>query len=152
MALSINAQNQSVIQGMLDLKTGGADILSCQVDASSGGGLIPGQAVKMVDSAGGIPKVVECALNSDDVFGFIVYDLKKATYAVGDKIEVMQGGVMYMTASAAIARDAKVGPVISGSKVVTATTGIMVIGDAVDKAAANGDLIRVKIRRTRTVA
>jgi hypothetical protein len=147
MALDQNQFAQTVVQGMIALDKS-VGTISVQIDASSGGGLVPGQAVKMVDSAGGIPKVVECAATTDDVFGFINYDMRRAMFGVGDKVEIssMHGNIMWMTASAAIARNAKVMLVIAGSKVVTAgTTGNVIIGRALDKAAANGDLIRVII-------
>jgi hypothetical protein len=50
-----------------------------------------------------------------------------------------------MEASAAIARGASVEIVPTGIKVATLTTGTLV-GVALDKAAANGDLIRVAIK------
>jgi hypothetical protein len=54
--------------------------------------------------------------------------------------------VMYMEASAAIARGAPVMPVVTGSKVATATVGKTVIGFAFDKASADGSLIRVYLK------
>lgn len=146
MSLGQNQFNQSPVQGQLDLQVS-PSTMSVQIDSSSAGSLVAGQSVKMVDSAGGVPKVVECAANDDDVFGFLNLDFKKAVYNAYDRAEIsfFKGNVMYMTASAAIARNAKVGVVISGSKVVTATTGLRNIGRALDKAAADGDLIRVLI-------
>lgn len=137
---------QSPTQGGLDLKFN-SQTISCQVDVSSASPLIAGQAVKMVDSAGGVPKVVECAANDDDVFGFVNYSLKDASFGDYDQVEVsaFAGNVMWMTASAAIARNAKVMIVVSGSKVATATSGKTIVGRALDKAAADGDLIRVYI-------
>jgi hypothetical protein len=131
---------------MADLRMNSQSI-ACQVDSSSAGGLVPGQAVKMVDLGGGIPKVVECAADTDDVFGFINYDIKSQAFAVGDKVEVsaLRGNVMYMTASAAVARNAKVMIVVASKKVAVATTGKTIVGRALDKAAADGDLIRVVI-------
>ncbi len=145
MSQNINQFSQSPIQGMMSLLLN--KTVSGQVDTSSGGGLIPGQSVKMVDSAGGVPKFVECAADTDDVYGFIVYDIKSQTFGVGDRIEVaaMRNDVMYMTASAAIARNAKVMIVVAGSQVATATSGKIIVGRAFDKAAALGDLIRVTI-------
>jgi len=145
MTLNINQFNQSTIQGALDLKFGGT-VVSCQVDVSSAGNLVPGQPVKMVDSAGGIPKVVELAADSDEVFGFLCYDLKQPNFDAYAPVEVAVrngGACMFMTASAAIARNAVVGPVLSGVKVKTSAGGTADVGRAYDKAAADGDLIRV---------
>jgi hypothetical protein len=146
MSLQQNQFNQSPVQGMLDLRFN-AQTISCEIDSTSNGGLVPGQAVKMVDSAGGVPKVVECDADSNDVFGFINYDLKSQSFAAGDMVEIsaMRDNVMYMTASAAISRNAKVAIVVSGSKIVTASSGKMIVGRALDKASADGDLIRVII-------
>lgn len=148
MTLNPNQFALAPIQGMLDMRMN-SQTISCQVDATSAGGLLPGQAVKMVDSAGGIPKIVECAAASDDVFGFLNYDIKSQAFAVGDKVEVsaLRGNVMYMTASAAIARNAMVCIVVASKKVHTAVgaSGEVIVGRALDKAAADGDLIRVII-------
>lgn len=148
MAQLMNAFTQKPEKGMIDLRISTGSVLSCMVDTSSAGGLVPGQSVKLVNVAGGIPNVVECAANSDDVFGFVTYDIKNASLPAGSAVEIAFniGTVMFMEASAAIVPYAKVGVVISGSKVVTATTGLRVVGFALDKAAASGDLIRVVIQ------
>jgi hypothetical protein len=145
MTLNINQFNQSAIQGMTDLRFGGA-VVSAQIDVSSGGSLPPGQAVKVVDSLGGVPKVVECAADSDEVFGFIVYDQIHPTFDAYDpcNIALVNGGAcMFMTASAAIARNAVVTIVVASDKVKTAAGGGRDVGRAYDKASADGDLIRV---------
>ena len=146
MALNQNQFALIPIQGLMDLRFNPA-VISAQIDTSSAGGLVPGQAVKMVDSAGGVPKVVECAADTDDVYGFLVYDIKQATFAIGARVEVaaMRDNVMYMTASAAITRNAQVEIVVASSKVATAASGKRIVGRALDKAAADGDLIRVTI-------
>lgn len=146
MSLTQNQFSQIPVQGQLDLGRN-YETIACQVDTTTGGSLVPGQAVKMYDSAGGVPKVVECAADTDDVFGFLNYDLKNATFGSGDPVEVSQfrGNVMYMTASAAIARNAQVMIVVASKKVATATSGKRIIGRALDKATADGDVIRVEI-------
>lgn len=146
MTLNINQFALTPVQGQLDLQPEGATI-SCQIDASSAGNLVAGQAVKIVDNAGGVPKVVEAAADSDDIFGFLNYDVKDNDYDAGTQVEVsfFRGNIMFMTASAAIARNAKVMVVVSGSKVATRAGGGICIGRAIDKAAADGDLIRVVI-------
>lgn len=148
-----NAFKQTTEQGVLDLRFN-SSIVSCEIDSSSAGGLVPGQAVKMVDSLGGIPKVVECADDSDDVFGFISYNIKDSSFDAGMRVEVVyhRGGVMYMKASAAIARNGKVMIVVASKKVAPATSGNMIVGRAFDKASADGDLIRVLIDLPGTLA
>lgn len=147
MTLNQNQFNQSPVQGQRDLIFN-ANSISAQIDTTSAGSLVPGQAVKMVDSAGGVPKVVECALDSDEVFGFINYNIKDLSGDInaGDivTISLVNGGAcMYMTASAAIARNAVVGIVVASKKVKTSAGGSRDVGRALDKAAADGDLIRV---------
>lgn len=145
MTLQINQFNQIPVKGQLDLKFNPTTV-SCQIDVSSAGSLVPGTAVKIVDSSGGVPKVVEIAANTDAIFGFINYNLKDKTYDAYDAvgISVINGGnCMYMEASAAIARNAIVGAVVSGSKVATSAGGSVDVGHALDKASASGDLIRV---------
>lgn len=146
MALSQNQFAMTVIQGVCTLQLQ-PNTISCEIDSTSAGSLVPGQAVTMVDSSNGIPKVVEAAANTDDIFGFINYNQKNATFSAYDKVEVsiFRGNVMWMTVSAAVARWAKLMIVVSGSKVATATVGKTVIGRALDKASANNDLIRVFI-------
>ncbi len=137
---------QTPEQGQLDLMVGG-NVVSCQVDAGQATALVAGQAVKMVDSAGGIPKVIACAADEDDVFGFVIYDIRRSSFPALSKIEVafFRGSVMYMTAGAAIPRNGQVMIVPGTIKVVTVTATNRIVGRAYDKAAADGDLIRVVI-------
>lgn len=146
MTQQINQFLQAPLQGMTDLRFNGQTI-SGEVDVSSAGGLVAGQAVKMIDSQGGVPKFVECAADTDDVYGFINYDIKSQVFNALSRVEVsaMRNNVMYMTANAAIARNAKVMVVIASNTVATATTGKTIVGRAFDKALLNGDLIRVTI-------
>lgn len=147
-ALNQNQFALQPIQGELDLRFN-AQTIAVAIDTSSVGGLLPGQPVKVVDSVGGVPKVVECAANSDDVFGFINYNIKNKLFNAGDAAEIsaFRGNVMYMTASGAIARNGKVAVAISlaAPTVVAATSGMMIVGRAFDKAVNVGDLIRVEI-------
>jgi len=146
MSQSPNQFAQTQQKGAMDLQMN-SNVVSCQIDVSSAGGLVPGQAVKMVDSANGVPKVVECAAASDDVFGFLIYDIRRQTFPALAYVEVaaLRDNVVYLEASAAIARNASVMIVIAGSKVALATTGNRVVGRAYDKAASSGDLIRVVV-------
>lgn len=144
--MSMNQFGLSVKKGQVDLRSG-QPTLSVQIDSSEAGTLVPGQAVKIVDSKGGIPKVIAAAADTDDVFGFIVIDLKTPSYVAGDRIEIVSGrsGFMYMEAGAAVARGAKVQIVVAGQKVITAVSTKRIVGSALDKAAASGDIIRVSV-------
>lgn len=147
MSLNINQFAQTPIKGQLDLSVGIRSVISCQVDSSSAGGLVPGQAVKIVDTKGGIPNIVECSAASDDVFGFITYGIKDKQHAAGDKCEIafFRGSVMMMESSAAISANASVSIVVSGQKVAPSASGDMIVGRALDKASASGEFIRVMI-------
>lgn len=146
MALTLNQFSLEPVQGMLDLSIQ-PNTIACQVDASQGTALIAGQAVTMVDSAGGVPKVIAAAADTGDVFGFVNYNEKDIDFPAEAKVEIsmFRGNVMFMTSNAAIARNAQVMIVVSGSKVATATSNKRVIGRALDKATDANQLIRVLI-------
>lgn len=148
MTLNQNQFAPSPVQGQMDLLPNWA-MLGAEVDNTSGGNLAAGTPVKLVDegSGGSLPTVVEAALDTDDIFGFIAYDIKNSDFDAGDRCNVAfgRGAVMWMTAGAAIARWAKVGVIIASTKVQTAASTDRIIGRALDKAEVDGDLIRVWI-------
>lgn len=139
--------NQRVMtteQGQVDYAIN-PSIISAVIHSTETGTLVPGQSVKIYDVAGGVPKVVARDADSDAVFAFIIRNPKDASYEAGDSCEIaIAGSVIYMTAAAAIARGATVEAVVASKKVQTVSTGSPV-GIALDKAAADGDLIRVYI-------
>ena len=145
---SLNQFAMSPIVGLMDLRFN-PGVVSCIIDSSSAGSLLPGQPVKVVSNGTATPSVVECAANSDDVYGFIVYSIKDQNFNAGMKVEIaaMRDNVMYMQASAAIARNAQVAIVVglTDPLVVTATTGMTIVGRAYDRATAAGQMIRVQI-------
>lgn len=146
------SQNQlslSPVLGMIDERYN-YNTKPAQIDVSQSGSLVAGQAVKIVASAGGIPKVVGCAANSDQVFGIINYDVKSALYGAGDKVEISQSGnVIYMVAVGAINRGVQVQLDLSytgGVKTITGSSGANIIGWALDQASAAGQLIRIEVK------
>lgn len=146
MTLNINQFAQSPVKGMLDLKFNPETIV-CRVSDSEVTALVPGQAVKISDVAGGIPVVTAVAADTDDVYGFVNYNIKNQSFAAGVEVEIsfFRGNVMYMEASAAMARNAQVAVVVAGQKIVTAGAGQRIVGRLIDKASADGDLVRVVI-------
>jgi hypothetical protein len=146
--LSPNQFAQSPILGMIDMRFA-YDTVAAQIDVSQATPLYAGQAVKIVDSTDGIPKVVACAANSDEVFGFINFDIKSVTFASGQNCEIsMAGNYMYLYATGAISRGTQVQLDLSTVGGVTAkvgSSGADIVGFAFDKAAAAGALIRVKL-------
>jgi hypothetical protein len=147
-ALSQNQFAQSPTVGMVDLPYD-YNTIAAQIDSSQATALYQGMAVKIVNSAGGVPKVVGCAANSDDVFGFINFNLKNVSFQAGDACEISQSGnVMWLYATAAIARGTQVQlDILSAASVApkTGSSGADIVGFSLDKAAAFGDLIRVRL-------
>lgn len=145
--LNQNQFAQRSIVGMMDQKIGPTNVISCEVDASETTTLVVGQAVKIVDNADGAPKVVKCSANSDEVFGFIVFNQKDQSYVAGSKLEVaIKGSCMFLYAANAIARGAQVTLDLSSPGMVGAkNTSDKIVGYAFDKAAGYGSLIRVMI-------
>ncbi len=118
-----------------------------QIDASQATPLFAGAAVKMVDSAGGVPKVIGCAADDDQVLGFINFDIKSVSFAAGVGAEIsMAGNVMYLMATATFARGAQlaIDPATTGG-VLAAAGDARYVGWAYDKASAVGQLVRVYI-------
>lgn len=146
--LSQNQFTESSFLGMVDQRFN-YNTSEVEIDLSQSGSLYPGQAVKIVDSADGIPKVIGCAANSDVVFGFINFDIKTQIYVAGDRAEISQSGnVIYLYATGAIARGAQVTLDLStkgGVGQLVGSSGASIVGYAYDKASAAGQLIRVKV-------
>lgn len=145
---SQNQFAQSGIVGMIDQRFD-YNTTPCEIDQSEAGVLYAGQAVKIVDSAGGVPKVVACSADADDVFGFINYDQKSPAFVKGMAVELSQAGnVIYLMATAAIARGAQVQSevtTIGGVAPLADSSGADLVGYAFDKASAPGQIIRVKL-------
>lgn len=146
--LNPNQFAQSETLGVVDLRFP-YNSVSVQIDASEAGTLYAGTAVKMYDSAGGIPKVVKCTADTDQVLGFINFDIKSKSFVAGSMAEIsMKGNVMYLYASEPIARGIEVvlTTVSPGSVgAATGSSGKRIVGWAYDKASAAGELIRVFI-------
>lgn len=143
---NINSFAQTPIQGQLDLETN-TNTISVKIQAGDGITLVPGQSVKQVDSSEKVIVVEPCAADDDDIFGFINFGGKRPVYRNGDFAEISynQGNVMFMTASEAMASGAKVMVVIAGVKIANATATNRIIGRLLDKATADGQLVRVTI-------
>jgi uncharacterized membrane protein len=139
----INAFEQGKEKGQLDMKFNN-NTFSCRTDSA----LVAGQAVKLVDALGGVPNVTAVAADTDEVFGYVTYAIRKSSFVIGDIVEIsLTGNVMYMVAGAAIAANADIMYVQASGKVITATGVTKIIsGRALDKAAADGSIFRVYIK------
>lgn len=143
-----NQVAQTTVLGTLDLRFN-PNTIPAQVDVSQTDPIYPGQAIKLVDSAGGVPKVVACSADSDECYGFVTYNIKNRSFIAGDALEVsMKGNCMFLRATAAIARGAQVVLDVvttGGVKAASGSGGENIVGWAFDKASSPGQLIRVMI-------
>lgn len=118
---------------------------SYQIDPASVATFGPASAVKFVDGTTPLPRV-EKAAATDKIVGFIVYSTIKNVPVAGDIVNVaFTDSEIVMEAGAAIVRGAQLEIVATGDKVITSAGTNKIIGIALDKAAADGDLIRVRI-------
>ena len=139
----MNSFNQVKKKGDLTL-VNNFNVFSCRVSSGETGTLVPGQAVKLVDVAGNGVITVEAAADTEDAFGFIQYVTEKNEYVALDMVKIVgPWAVMFMEASAAIAAGASVEAVTTGQKIKTSAGVKPVIGLCLDKATADGDLVRV---------
>lgn len=119
------------------------------IDSSQVGTLLAGCAVKLVPQsvANATPRVIGCAANSDDVFGFLNFDLKNTGWIAGQAAEVsLSGNIMYLYATGAITQGGQVQLDLStngGVAAAVGASGANLCGRAYDGAAAAGALIRV---------
>lgn len=148
-AQSQNQFAQSTIIGFVDMPFN-FNTFSAQVDVSQTlEDVRPGDPLKMVNSAGGVPKLIKLAAATNIPWAIANYNIKNPSFPAGAPLEVSaSGNVMWMVATAAISRQSKVCPVLTQSGGVVAATGssaLAIIGVALDKASAAGDLIRVQI-------
>lgn len=148
-APSQNAFAQGPILGQVDLPYS-VGTVSAQIDSSQSGNLYPGQAVKIVDSIGGVPKVVAVTADTDEVFGFINYNFKNPYFSAGMPVEISQAGnMMYLLSTGVVARGVRVcsknSVSIGGVGALSGSGGENIVGYAFDAASAAGQLMRVRI-------
>lgn len=154
MGQNLNQFSQNAEVGELDLvANGNASVFTVKLNpAYAGGGMVPGEGVKLVDLAGsdidGINPIVGVrALDADAIFGVKVSNTKKNTADAGDIIQVAgAGAVMWMNAGAAIARGANVDLVLATPGNVVTAAGATVLGVCLDKATAADQLVRILIK------
>ncbi len=145
MSLDINQFAQTPVQGMIDLSFQGS-VISAQVGSAQATALVAGQAVKLATTAGGVPKVIGLAANTDVSWGFVLRNLKDANFPAFAAVEIaLQNTVVWMTAGAAITRGAKLEVVYTTNKVITNAGTNPVVGYAFDTASGDGALIRVYV-------
>lgn len=151
LALNQNQFAQAPIIGQVS-QLPNPNIIPAQIlPASPATYITAGTAVKLVTGAGTQIQVEICTGVTDGpVFGFIAFNMRKNTYSPGDTVEIAAANsIMIMKASAAIARGVNVActpPAITDDPVVTtAVTTNFVAGQALDRATAASQLIRVMV-------
>lgn len=148
--LNPNQFAQTQYLGTIDLRFD-YNTVSAEIDVSQATPLYAGAAVKIVayTQPNAAPKVVGCAANSDNVFGFINFDIKTIAYNAGSLCELScAGNVMYLYSTAAITQGSQVTLALStmgGVAQATGSSGNTIVGFAYDGAAAAGVLMRVKL-------
>lgn len=118
------------------------------IDASVEGEVAPATPLKIVASSSKLPHFAPAASDSDNIVGFLEWNVARGKYAAGIPCQVSPDtNVMYMEASGAINAGVNVAmDSYSNITVKAAGAGSKVIGYALEAASAAGQLIRVKIR------
>ncbi len=134
--------------GMPDLRFNFNTIAAMIDSAYAGAPIPPGTAMKYTQGdVGGVPAITPCTANTDITCGFISYDIKTRAFVALNRCELAQrGNVIYLVATAAIARGAQVmiDPATPGG-VVTATSGKPIVGFSQDVITAPGEFVRIEL-------
>lgn len=145
-SISQNSFSMSPFLGMIDMQFD-YDTFSAQIDVSAASAVYrAGQAVKIVaNTSGGLPKVIGCTGDTDEVVGVINFDIKSQSFVAGSNCEIsMSGNVVWLYANEAITQGARVCLYAASPGAVQATGHTArLMGWAFDGAAAMGQLIRV---------
>ena len=118
------------------------------IDASVEGSVAPATPMKIVATSAKLPHFAPAASDSDNIVGFLEWNVIRSGYAAGEPCQVSPDtNVMYMEASGEINAGANVA-MNSYSNITVKAAGASdkIIGYALESAGASGQLIRVKIR------
>lgn len=89
--------------------------------------------------------VVKQAAVTDNIFGVIVYDPRKAQFVSGERVALARkGDIIWMQADGAIAQGATLGFTSANKVTSTLTSGYAIIGKAITSA-ADGDFVQVEL-------
>jgi hypothetical protein len=149
----MNSFTQAPILGQVDLVPSPNVVTAQIISTSSAPSIQVGDVVKLVTGSSSTILVDVCSGPTDGpVFGVIPYNERKNLYSPGDSVEVaLASSFVYLKASAAIARGAKVTTTASSTTADPLVTTVSVpstqyiTGKAVDVATAASQLIRVEI-------
>lgn len=148
--LSQNQFTLQAISGFLDQHYN-YNTHAVQVDISQATSLYAGQPVKRLTSqtGAGVPKVVGCAADTDNVFGYINYDIKTVAFQALSMAEIsLDGNVMYLYSTGVIQAGAEVTLDLLNGGVAQATgsSAKTIVGFAYDGAAGTGVLVRIYLK------
>lgn len=142
---AINSFEQKPVAGMVDLPIS-PNTISAQVDSSETGTIYNGEPIMLVPDAHGVPKVKKLTDGSSIPYGVVNFSVKRNAYKAGDALEISQdGNVVFVYASEAIARGAKVSYDYTDKAFKTQAGVEPVIGSAFDGAVAKGSLFRLRL-------
>lgn len=147
MVQNVNQFAQTPIVGKADLQFAGS-VFSAQVDTTQATNLVPGQFVTVVNSTGGVPKVIGLGAQATTPQGVVLYNPKDAGYPAFSRLEIgYDNTVPFMNAAGAIARFAPVQAVQATPGNVAAWDGSSpIVGFAFDASTAANQLIRVFLK------
>lgn len=141
-----NQLTEGVEKGMLDPKSLGT-VIPAQAVSGLTDPLYPGMAVMLTNDSGKMIQVNEQFASVMPPFGVIVYDAKKNSYDSQEVMEIASGGSMvWVEAGAAFSRGVQLTYDATNKNYIAATTGVSIVGIALDNAAAEGDLIRLLVK------
>ena len=90
--------------------------------------------------------VIKQAAVTDDIFGVITYNPRKATYSAGERVAIARANdVVWMVAAGSIAAGAKLYFNSSNKVTSSATAGNSIVGKAITSAAAANDYVQVEL-------
>lgn len=146
---NVSQFNQTPLVGQLDW-TVNQNVVPVRLDPAYAGAipLVAGQAFKLADVVGEVPVVTPVTAATDTPYGVMVHTMKRDTIVAGDYFDLaLAGSTIYLQASAAIARGAKVQITPTGPTVQTLIGGTNAqLGICLDKPAAADALTRVFIQ------
>jgi hypothetical protein len=123
--------------------------LSVQVQPNSTETIYAGDAVRLYGGTSATILVDFCSAVSDQVIGFVIRNIKKASFTAGDALEIaMEQSVILLEAYGSINRGQKVEWYPTGHQVKACAGVNSAVGTALDVASATGDLIRVMVAQT----
>ena len=118
------------------------------IDSTVSGTVVPATPMKIVATSAKLPHFAPAASDSDNIVGFLEWNVIRNGYAKGDMCQISPDtNVMYMEVSGSVNAGANVAmDSYSNITVKAAGAGDKIIGYALESASASGQLIRIKIR------